>query len=92
MIEGQKKCLEALAELTASGGEFCVPFIHLQNKTGYDRRRVRLYIRQLARKDLAEYHRGLCTEDGDFAGAGYCISARGIAVLAFLNMELRLRG
>ncbi len=81
MIDGQQKCLEALAELTANG-EFYVPFAPLVKATGYDRRTVRRYVRQLARNGLAEYCRGLCTEEGEFAGAGYCISKEGIAALA----------
>ena len=81
MIDGQRKCLEALSRLTHPNGEHCVPFAPLEAKTGYDRRTVRRFVRQLARKGLAEYHRGLCTEDGEFAGAGYCITTEGIAAL-----------
>ena len=82
MIDGQQKCLEALAELSRPHGELCMPFAPLEAATGYDRRTVRRYVRQLARKGLAEYCRGLCTEAGEFAGAGYCISTDGIAALA----------
>lgn len=81
MIDGQRKCLETLADLTMRAGEFCIPFAPLVSRTGYDRRTVRRYVRQLARKGLAEYHRGLCTEDGEFAGAGYCITTEGVAAL-----------
>ena len=39
------------------------------------------YVRALARKGFAEYFRGLCREDGDFAGAGYCITRAGVSEL-----------
>lgn len=81
LIEGYKKCLGALAELTAPNGEACVPFAPLEKLTGYDRRTVRRYVRALARKGLAEFHRPLWSEDGEPKGAGYCISTAGLAAL-----------
>ena len=81
MIEGQRKCLEALAELSQPNGEMCIWFINIQRETGYDRRTVRRYVRALAKKGLAEYHRGLWTEDGEMAGAGYCITDRGLEMV-----------
>ncbi len=81
MIEGHQKCLEALEGLTRSDGEMCVPFAPIERETGYDRRTVRRYVRALARKGLTEYFRGLCTEDGHFAGAGYCITRVGYSKL-----------
>ena len=80
MIEGQEKCLAALAEMTAPNGEMCVPFALIERETGYDRKTVRRYVRALARKGLAEYWRGLCTEDMEFAGAGYCVTRVGLAL------------
>lgn len=80
MIEGHEKCLVVLAEMTAPNGEMCIPFAPIERQTGYDRKTVRRYVRALARKDLAEYFRGLCTVDGDFAGAGYCITRVGLAL------------
>lgn len=79
MIEGQQACLEALETLTYPNGERCSPFAPIERITGYDRRTVKRHVRALARKGLAEYFRGLCTEEGDFAGAGYCITTSGIA-------------
>ena len=82
MIEGHQKCLSVLAERTLPNGEMCIPFAPICRDTGYDRRTVKRYVRALARKGLAEYHRGLCTEDeGGFAGAGYCITKAGQKVL-----------
>ena len=78
MVEGQEKCLEALETLTYPGGELCVPFAPVEAITGYERRYVRRCVRALARKGLAEYFRGLVSEDGDFGGAGYCITDAGL--------------
>jgi hypothetical protein len=81
MIEGQQICLGALETLTYPDGERCSPFRPIQDYTGYDRKTVRRHVRALARKGLAEYFRGLCTEDGDMAGAGYCITKAGLVAL-----------
>jgi len=81
MIEGQKVCLEALEALTRPYGEYCVPFKPVIETTGYERKEVKRYVRALARKGYAEFFRGLTTEDGDFAGSGYCITKEGEAFL-----------
>ena len=44
----------------------------------WDRARIRRACRSLARKGLAEYMRGLWTEDGEMAGAGYGITKAGV--------------
>ena len=77
MTPDAKNCLEALNDMTAPNGEMCMPFKPLMDATGLDRKTVRRNIRALARKGLAEYFRGLWTEDGEMAGAGYCISCKG---------------
>lgn len=45
--------------------------------SGLDIRHVRRSVRALARKGLAEYGRGLWTEDGEPAGSGYCCTRAG---------------
>ncbi len=80
MTPDAKKCLAALNELTAPNGEMCMPFLPIMDRTELDRKTVRRNIRALARKGLAEYFRGLWTEDGDPAGAGYCITTAGRVV------------
>lgn len=73
--ENERRVLEALA---MGGEDFgCFPFDLLAEDTGLDRKQVRRACRSLARKGLAEYHRGLWTEDGEPAGSGYCASAAG---------------
>ena len=78
MNEDQSNCLNALEGLTLPNGEFCTPFKPIQDLTLLDRSHVRRAVRALARKGFAEYFKGLTTEDGDFVGAGYCITKLGI--------------
>lgn len=78
MNETQLHCLDALYSMTYPNGEMCVPFRPIMDITLYNRRVVRVAIRALARKGFAEYFRGLTTEDGEMAGAGYCITKAGI--------------
>ena len=77
--------LLALAKLCPHPREYYVPFKPLQDATGYDRKAVRRSVRALARKGLAEYSRGLWTEDGEPAGAGYCLTDEGIAAARILS-------
>jgi hypothetical protein len=77
----QVDVLLALEELTRPDGEMCVPFAPLMTYARADRKTVRRICRYLARRGLAEYHRALWTEDGEPAGAGYCITKAGIEKL-----------
>ena len=81
MIENQRKCLEALCGLTSPDAGLCSAFAPIMCGTELDRPTVRRCVRALARKGLAEYFRGLWTDDGRPAGAGYCITAAGITYL-----------
>lgn len=67
--------LRALAELGEYGMYY--PFRAICDHDGLPHDRVRRAVRGLARKGLAQYARGLCTEDGDFAGSGYCCTELG---------------
>lgn len=44
---------------------------------GSDRNLIRRIVRSLARKGMAEYRRGLSSEDGEVAGAGYGVTIAG---------------
>lgn len=46
-----------------------------------DLKEVRRIVRHLARRGYAHYRKGLWTEDGDVAGAGYCITMEGLQAL-----------
>lgn len=71
------RVLEALKERTQPSG-ICTSFVWIMADTGYDRKTVRRCCRYLAKRGLAEYHRALWTEDGEPAGAGYCITKDGL--------------
>lgn len=77
MSPQQRKCLDALNTLTEPDGEVCAPFMPIISVTGLDRQVVRRCVRALARRGLAEFHSPLWTDDGQPAGAGYCITIRG---------------
>lgn len=78
MSDMQAKCLHALASGTRPHGEMCWHFKSIEDATGLTRVHVKRSVRALFRKGMAEFHKGLCTEDGYFAGAGYCISPAGL--------------
>ena len=77
MTPDAHKCLQSLNNWSEPDGEMCRPFRTIMDDTGFDRKTVRRHIRAAWRKGLAEYFRGLCTEDGEPAGAGYCITHKG---------------
>lgn len=66
--------------------DFCYAnFASLVKRTKLDRSQVRRAARSLARKGLAEYGRGLWTDEGEMAGSGYCCTKAGAAFLATLG-------
>jgi hypothetical protein len=56
-------------------------FSYVMKRTGFPRQVVRRICRHLARSGMAEYSRGLWSEDGKPAGAGYAITKVGRAAL-----------
>jgi hypothetical protein len=74
----ETKVLVELADL--HGYEECCysGFDPLARETGLDRKVVRRACRSLARKGLAEYGRGLWSEDGEPAGSGYAATRAGV--------------
>lgn len=79
MTENDKKVLAALAE---TGEDWCLPFYPICRETKLDRKIVRISCRRLARNGLAKYHKGLWTDEGTPAGAGYAITRAGAAAIA----------
>jgi hypothetical protein len=77
----QAICLTALADKTVPNGELCVGFAVIERAIGLARSDVKRSVRALFRKGFAEFHKGLTTEDGEFAGAGYCITPAGYMAL-----------
>lgn len=82
LLPHHQKVLEALRDVTLPHGEHCLGFNAIAHLAEMDRAEVRRIVRHLARRGLAEYHRGLWTYDGQMAGSGYCITHAGIALLA----------
>lgn len=84
----ERPVLLALKERTRPHGEMCTYFHILAGaaKGSAEANEVRRIVRQLARKGLAEYVRGLFSEsDGMIAGSGYCITPAGIKALTALK-------
>lgn len=78
LLPHHERILIALEECTAPYGEFCANFKRIAQVANMeDISEVRRIVRALARKGLAEFWRGLITDNGDFAGAGYCITPAG---------------
>ena len=77
---------EAMA-LQALADEYCRDFGYLTFRSisalsGLEQAHVRRTVRALARKGLAEYAKGLWTEDGQLAGAGYRCTTAGLELAA----------
>lgn len=73
--------MQALNALAGSyGGDFdCLGFKAIARRSKLDPKHVRRSVRALARKGLAEYIRGLWSEDGEPRGSGYRCTANGRA-------------
>lgn len=82
LLPTHKAVLSELADLTLPNGEMCVGFAPLIEGLRMERREVRRIVRHLARRGLAEYWRGLSTDAGELAGAGYCITYPGLSLVA----------
>jgi hypothetical protein len=79
----ERKVLQFLVdEGTDYAGFLAFSFDTICGPTELGRKAVRRACRSLARKGLAEYCRGLWTEDGEPAGSGYCATRASEAVLA----------
>ena len=82
MLPNHRKVLEVLAIYTRPHAEMCYGFKPIADYAEMqDVREVRRIVRHLARKGLAEYHKGLFTEYGELAGSGYCITPQGLEVV-----------
>lgn len=81
VTDNEMKCLCALADiLNEHDPEHYLPFAPVCEETKLPRNIVRRSIRALARKGLTEYQKGLCNDDGEFAGAGYRPTKQGYEI------------
>lgn len=74
----EETVLKVLYSETKYDMTYVLPFRPIMLRTGLIRPIVRRACRSLARKGYAQYVKGLQTDDGDFAGAGYCITRLGL--------------
>ena len=79
----QHRVLQAFYE--KCGEDVYYGFLPITEHVKMDFKRVRVITRRLARKGLLEYRSGLFTEDGEVAGAGYTVTAKGRAVAQIIN-------
>jgi hypothetical protein len=79
--DNERRVLSFLDAETDHWAENCITFSWIADDTKLGLKEVRRAARSLRRKGLAEFHRGLMTEDGQVAGSGYCISKAGQALL-----------
>lgn len=89
----ERKCLESLVMIYSEYDEGrCTYFRVISKQTGLTEQQVRRSVRSLARKGLAEYHRGLFDDDGFTAGSGYCATKAGAELIdpAIFQPELPL--
>jgi hypothetical protein len=89
MSPNEQKALGALAEAYSDYEDFCfLSFKGVAERSGLDPKLVRRTVRSLARKGFARYGKGLWTDDGELAGAGYCCTKEGVAALALTSNKL----
>lgn len=82
----ERRVLIILADARDDDDVFCyLDFAHIAANTQLDRRIIRRACRSLARKGYAEYCKGLWSDDGMPAGAGYSATKKGLDELRCSN-------
>lgn len=81
MSEAQTRVLEYLCESYSEEFGYS-PFRPIMIYTSLPRATVRRACRALTRKGLAEFGKGLWTDDGEMAGSGYRATKKGRALIA----------
>lgn len=71
LSDNERKVLKALMRADDYCGFCYLNFWAISTKTKLNRKDVRRACRSLTRKGLAEFGKGLFTEDGALAGSGY---------------------
>lgn len=79
--ERESKVLKELVEVYIAEEEgTCRYMKYIAAEVGLDYSQTRRAVRSLARKGLAEFHRGLFNDEGMVAGSGYCATKKGALV------------
>lgn len=86
--EDQALCLKSLEQHYNPSDGTCIYFRTIAAETGLTFDEVRRHVRAAAGDGLAKYHKGLWTEDGEPAGAGYCITEKGLEYLEQLRANI----
>ncbi|MES2753823.1 MAG: hypothetical protein V4659_04085 [Pseudomonadota bacterium] len=73
----ERAILSALLQAARPGEVWCLNLRGLHNQTALPKEVCRGVIRGLIDDQLAECRTGLWTDDGEPAGAGYCITGKG---------------
>jgi hypothetical protein len=82
MSPTEQQVLKALVQGERYEGTFGVfNFAYLSEETGLERPQVRRACRSLARKGLAEFFKGLWSDEGKPAGSGYAATHAGEDIL-----------
>lgn len=76
LSETEEKLLTAMAEHTSEDERY-MPFKGLAGISGLPLKKIRRTVRALARKGLTRYEKGLWSDDGEPAGAGYACTEKG---------------
>lgn len=82
MSPTETKVLQALVDADDYSGFCYLNFASICADTRLERKQVRRACRSLARKGLAEFGKGLWTDEGEPAGSGYCATRKAAAALA----------
>lgn len=77
-----KRELMALRAFAGVENGYCLSFSGVAGRSELDPKHVRRTVRALARKGLAQYEKGLWSEDGEVAGSGYGLTKQGREILA----------
>lgn len=77
------KVLKVLAKEYGNGWDgLCLYMSTIARRAGMPKAHVRHSVRALARKGLAEFHRGLMDDEGKVAGSGYCATKKGALMIS----------
>lgn len=78
LSERERAVLEVLVDAGGPDDFGYLSFACIASRGKMDPAIIRRTVRALARKGMAQYEKGLCRDDGEFAGSGYCATQTAI--------------